>query len=91
MLIDSLKLLISKGTNSQEENNMFITLMRVAQEDKKIKDQIMTIVNLEPVHRKKTVDLLVVYLKNRNAPEEFIEAILSLEKESVVDQIKEVL
>ncbi len=91
MLIDALKLLISKGSGSQEENNMFITLMRVAQEDKKIKDQIMTIVNLEPLNRKKVVDLLVVYLKNKKAPDDFIDTILSLEEQSIIQKIKEVL
>ena len=91
MLIDSLRLLISRESSSQEENEMFITLMRVAQDDKKIRDQIMTIVNLEPVNRKKVVDLLVVYLKNKDAPDDFINAIHSLEKESVIRKIREVL
>ena len=91
MLIESLKNLISKGFSSQEEEDTLITLLRVAQEDEAIKDQIMTIVNLNALNRKKVVDLLVVYLKNKEAPDDFIEAILSLENESIVTKIRDVL
>jgi len=91
VIIESLKALISNGCGSKEENDTLLTLLRVAQEDDKIREQIMTIVNLNALNRKKVVDLLVVYLKNRNAPDKFIGAILSLEKESIVNKIRGVL
>ncbi len=83
--------LLRKSTRSIAENEDFITLIRVAQEDSEIKSQLSSILALDAFNRKSALNTFLEELRLRQAPKEFISAIAALLDEEVAEQVLKIL
>jgi hypothetical protein len=83
--------LLRKSTRSIAENEDFITLIRVAQEDSEIKSQLSSILALDAFNRKSALNTFLEELRLRQAPKGFISAIATLLDEEVAEQVLEIL
>jgi hypothetical protein len=83
--------LCRKGTQSIAENEDFITLIRVAQEDSEIKSQLSSILALDSFNRKSALNTFLEELRFRQAPKEFISAMATLLDEEVAEQVLKIL
>ena len=80
-----------KATESIAENEDFITLIRVAQEDSEIKSQLSSILALDSFNRKSALNTFLEELRLRQAPKEFILAMATLLDEEVAEQVLKIL
>jgi hypothetical protein len=83
--------LCRKSTQSIAENEDFITLIRVAQEDSEIKSQLSSILALDSFNRKSALNTFLEELRFRQAPKEFISAMSTLLDEEVAEQVLKIL
>lgn len=60
---------------SAGDNETFVRLIQVAQEDPDIRDELLTILSLEPLKRKSALRTLLKDIKVKGAPKEFVTAI----------------
>ena len=93
-LLSSMKRILNlcrKSTQSIAENEDFITLIRVAQEDSEIKSQLSSILALDAFNRKSALNTFLEELRLRQAPKEFISAIATLLDEEVAEQVLKIL
>ncbi len=80
-----------KSTQSIAENEDFITLIRVAQEDPEVKSQLSSIRALDGFNRKSALNTFLEELRFRQAPKEFISAMTILLDEKVAEQVLKML
>ena len=83
--------LLRKSTRSIAENEDFITLIRVAQEDSEIKSQLSSILALDSFNRKSALNTFLEELRFRQAPKELILAMTTLLDEEVAEQVLKIL
>ncbi len=83
--------LCRKSTQSIAENEDFITLIRVAQEDSEIKSQLSSILALDAFNRKSALNTFLEELRFSQAPKEFISAMATLLDEVVAEQVLKIL
>jgi hypothetical protein len=83
--------LFSKKGGSVAEDEAFVTLIRVAQEDADVRDQLLTILSLDKFNRESALNTLVEDLRLKHAPKEFVSAIASLLDEDVAEKTLEML
>ena len=73
------------------ENEPFITLIRVAQEDPGIRSQLLKIVSLDKFNRLSALNTLLEEMRLKGAPKEIISAITCLLDSNVADKTTELL
>jgi hypothetical protein len=95
-IITSQPVINMKCTNKQKErtvgdNETFVSLMRVAQEDANISKVIVGILAQSPFNRKSMLNTLIAEMKLKSAPVDFIQAIASLLDDDVADKVARLL
>jgi hypothetical protein len=65
------------------DNDTFVTLIRLAQEDAVVRKQLLTILNLPSQQRNVLLTILIDDMKSKLAPSEFVAAIACLLSEDV--------
>lgn len=73
------------------ENEAFITLIRVAQEDADVRNQLVAILSLDRFNRESALNTLLNDLRFKQAPEEFVSAIASLLDDDVAQRSLKIL
>jgi hypothetical protein len=73
------------------EDEAFVTLIRVAQEDEEIKEQLLAILALDKFNRESALNSLIEDLHLKQAPRAFVSAIANLLDDDVADKTLEIL
>ena len=73
------------------ENDAFIRLIQIAQEDKEIREQLIKILSLNSFNRKSALNTFIEHMLLKKAPKEFVEAVSSLLDENVAKKTLEIL
>ncbi len=83
--------LFKRETKSVAEDEAFVTLIRVAQEDADVRNQLLSILSLDRFNRESALNTLVDDLRLKKAPKELVSAIASLLDDDVADKTLEIL
>jgi hypothetical protein len=78
-----------KPKNTAAENDAFITLMRVAQENPDIRQTLAVILHQPPFHRKSLLNTLIREITLKGAPADFISAMNELLNDDVAEKLAE--
>ncbi len=70
--------LFRKRTHSIAENEAFVTLIRVAQEDPEVLEQLVAILRLDDFNRKSALNTYLEEMHLKQAPKQFVSAIANL-------------
>jgi hypothetical protein len=62
-----------KSRQSIADNETFVTLIRVAQEDPEVKEQLSAILRLDDFNRKSALNTFLQEMQLKQAPREFVE------------------
>ena len=73
------------------DNETFVTLIRVAQEDPEVRTTVTGILGQTPFHRRSLLNTLVEELKLKKAPADFICAISALLDDDVAERARRML
>ena len=73
------------------DNEIFVTLIRVAQEDPDVKKTLSGILGQPPFHRKSLLNTLIEEMKLKGAPVDFVSAIRALLDDDVAQKAKELM
>ncbi|UCG81716.1 MAG: hypothetical protein JSV60_05425 [Desulfobacterales bacterium] len=73
------------------EDEAFVTLIRVAQEDADVRNQLLAILSLDRFNRESVLNTLVDDLRLKEAPKELVSAIASLLDDDVAKKTLEIL
>ncbi len=76
-----------KQRKSVSDNDAFVTLVRVAQDDPKIRATLGVILGQTPFHRKSLLNSLIQNIAAQGAPENLTLAMAELLNDSVADQV----
>jgi hypothetical protein len=79
------------GKKTVGENEAFIRLIQIAQEDKEIREQLINILSMDSFNRKSALNTFIEHMLLKKAPKKFIEAVSSLLDEDVAKKILEIL
>jgi hypothetical protein len=82
---------VRKQAKSIVDDDMFVALIRVAQEDADTRKQLVTILSQPSFHRKSMLKTLIDRLKQKSAPKEFISIITYLLDDEVADKAREII
>ena len=80
-----------KSGQSIAENEAFVTLIQVAQEDPDVKEQLSAILRLDDFNRKSALNTFLQEMQLKRAPREFVSAIASLLDDEVAEKALEML
>lgn len=80
-----------KETRSVGENKTFVNLIRVAQEDPKIRAKLLKILSLDKFHRESLLNTSLEEMRLKGAPKEFVSAISTLLDDAVAQRALEIL
>ena len=80
-----------KRQRSVADNDTFVTLLRVAQEDTEIRSQLVAILQQPPFHRQSLLNTFVSDMTLQSAPKDFVQAIAALLDEEVAAKALELL
>ena len=83
--------LFRKSKQKAGENEPFITLIRVAQEDSEIRSQLLKIVSLDKFNRLSALNTLLEEMRFKGAPKEIVSAISCLLDTNVADKAMKLL
>ena len=83
--------LSEKKSKSVGRNETFVTLIRVAREDKEIGNQLVGILMQSSFHRKSLLNDMINEMRFRSAPVEFVNAIACLLDDAVAAKAKELI
>lgn len=75
-----------KKKKSVGENELFVSLIRVAQEDSKIKKQILAILSQNKFNRVSILNSYIEEMRLRKAPKNFISAIACLLDDDIAEK-----
>ncbi len=73
------------------DNEIFVSLIRVAQQDRKIRDQLIGILQQPPFHRRSLLNSFLEALTIKGAPPDFISAIACLRDDEVAEKALEII
>jgi hypothetical protein len=73
------------------DNDVFVTLMRVAQEDADVRRTLTGLLRQEPFHRKSMLNTLIQTMKLQRAPADFVAAIAALLDDEVAQKAAELI
>jgi hypothetical protein len=82
---------IPRKKHTLGENDEFVTLMRVAQEDNEIRNRLLAILVQPEFHRKSMLNTFIRDMKLQSAPSEFVSAIQFLLNDSVAERAIDLL
>lgn len=74
-----------------KSNDSLITLLRLAQEDQEVFEQLSNILTLESFHRKSALNSLIETMKLNQAPKDILLIMSSLLDDQVATQAKSIL
>jgi hypothetical protein len=80
-----------KRTKSVGDNDAFVTLIRVAQDDPEIHQTLMAILRQPPFHRKSLLNTLLQDMRAQGAPKNLISAIAELLDDAVAEKVAEAI
>jgi len=83
--------LFNRKTKSVAEDEAFVALIRVAQEDADVRNQLLSILCLDRFNRESALNTLVDDLRLKKAPKELVSAIASLLDDDVAEKTLEIL
>jgi hypothetical protein len=86
--------LFNKSRNSRQsvaENEAFATLIRVAQEDPEVQEQLPAILRLDNFNRKSAFNTFVEQMRLEQAPGEFVSLIACLLNDAVAEKVLEMI
>jgi len=83
--------LFNRKTRSVAEDEAFVTLIRFAQEDADVRNQLLSLLSLDRFNRESALNTLVDDLRLKKAPKELVSAIASLLDDDVADKTLEIL
>ena len=73
------------------ENEAFVRLIQIAQEDPEIRNQLMSILMLDEFNRKSALSSFIEQMRFRKAPDEFLQAITSFLDDKVAKKALQIL
>ena len=73
------------------DNETFITLLRIARNDREVRDTLITIISLPSMQRKAVLNRLIRDMQAQDAPADFVLAISELMADDVADQAGKLL
>lgn len=73
------------------DNDVFVTLLRVAQEDADVRRTLIGLLRLSPFHRKSRLNTLIQTMKLQHAPEDFVAAVAALLNDDVAQKAVETI
>lgn len=73
------------------DNDIFVTLIRLAQENPDVRKTLSGILAQPPFHRKSLLNTLIAEIKLKGAPPLFVSAISALLDDDVAQKAKEVI
>ena len=73
------------------DNEAFIRLIQIAQEDNEIREHLIKILSIDSFNRKSALNTFIEHMLLKKAPKEFIEAVSSLLDEEVAKKTLEIL
>ncbi len=76
---------------NSEDNEAFVTLMRVAQEDADVRRILAGILGQSPFHRKSLLHTWVEEMKLKGAPVDFVSAIGALLDDDVAEKARKMI
>ena len=82
---------MKKTPKTVGDNEVFVTLIRVAQEDADVRRTLIGILKQPPFHRKSMLNTLIQTMKAQRAPAEFVAAIAALLDDEVAQKAAEVI
>jgi len=83
--------LFKKRCRSLADNETFVTLLRVAQEDSKIRNQLVAILRQPPFHRQSLLNTFLAEMTLQSAPKDFVQAIAALFDDEVAAKALDML
>ncbi|MBW1842634.1 MAG: hypothetical protein JRI75_12720 [Deltaproteobacteria bacterium] len=83
--------LFPEKSNSAEAIEPLVTLIQVAREDARIKDQLLKILSLDQFNRQSALNTLIDDMQIKGAPKEIISALSNLLDEAVSKKTREML
>jgi len=85
------RIIMRSRQKSVGDNETFVTLIRVAQEDPEVRKTLAGILGQSPFHRKSLLNTLIQEMKLKGAPADFVFAIGALLDEAVAQQAAELI
>jgi hypothetical protein len=82
---------IKRESKTVADNDVFVTLLLLAKEDKEIRNQLAAILAQPPFHRKSLLNSLISEMKMNSAPAEDVNAIACLLDDAVATKTQELL
>jgi len=73
------------------ENDTFVRLILLAQEDGSIRQRLKQLLSLDPLHRKRAISTLVRDMRSQGAPDDFAEAVLALANDEIAERVAEAI
>jgi len=86
-----LRNLFRKKSESLSDNASFVTLVRVAKEDPKIREQLVSILALDDFNRRSALNTLIEQLRYKQAPPSFISAMAMLIDDDIARKVLDVI
>jgi hypothetical protein len=83
--------MFSKRRKSVGDNDAFVTLVRVAQDDPEIRTTLAAILRQPPFHRKSLINTLIQDMKAQGAPRNLTSAIAELLDDAVAEKVAEAI
>lgn len=83
--------LFKKKSRLVGEDEAFVTLIRVAQEDADVRNELIAILSLDNFNRKSALNSLVQDLRLKQAPQEFVSAIASLLDDDIAEKALKII
>ncbi len=86
-----LRNLFRKKSESLSDNAAFVTLIRVAKEDPKIREQLVSILALDDFNRRSALNTLIEQMEYKQAPPSFISAMAMLIDDDIARKVLDVI
>ncbi len=80
-----------KSKKSVGDNDAFVTLVKVAQNDPEVHATLVAILGQPPFHRKSLLNRLIQDMRVKGAPRNLISAIAELLDDSVAEKVADVI
>jgi hypothetical protein len=80
-----------KSRQSVAENEAFVTLVQVGQEDPEVRQQLTAILRLDNFNRKSALNTFIEQMRLKQAPKEFLSAIACLLDDAVAEKVLETI
>ncbi len=79
--------LFGKRERTLADNDAFVALLRVAQENREISDQLVALLQKPGLQRYARIDMLVRDMTRQSAPPDFVQTIAALRDDEVANKV----